>query len=52
VQAAAIGSPSFEEIRLRAYQIFMARGGADGNDWSDWFEAEQQLLSGPAPQID
>ena len=37
-------SPSLEQIRLRAYEIFMARGGINGNDVSDWLEAERQLL--------
>lgn len=44
--AARPESPSFEQIQLRAYEIFMARGAREGNDLSDWFEAEQQLLKG------
>lgn len=38
------GVPSFDEIRARAYELFEARGARHGNDWSDWFEAEQQLI--------
>jgi len=45
--AARSDSPSFEQIRLRAYEIFEARGGRDGNELSDWLEAEKQLLKGP-----
>ncbi len=41
--AAKAESPSFEQIRLRAYEIFMARGGTNGNEVSDWLEAERQL---------
>jgi len=40
--------PSPEQIRQRAYEIFLARGGVDGNDWSDWFIAERQLLGNSA----
>lgn len=34
-----------DQIRLRAYEIFLARGGAHGDDWNDWFAAEQELKS-------
>ena len=40
--------PSADQIRQRAYEIFLARGGIDGDDWSDWFVAERQLLSSSA----
>ena len=32
-----------EEIPDRAYELWKARGEADGRDWEDWFEAERQL---------
>ena len=35
--------PTPEEIRQRAHEIFMARGGAPGNELEDWLRAEQQL---------
>ncbi|MGH8010960.1 MAG: DUF2934 domain-containing protein [Candidatus Binataceae bacterium] len=35
--------PSFEQIQLRAYQLFVARGGAHGEDANDWFAAEREL---------
>jgi Protein of unknown function (DUF2934) len=41
------GSPSFEQIQRRAYELFVARGGTDGCDLADWFTAEQQLLAPP-----
>ena len=43
-EAMSNGIPSAEQIRVRAYELFQARGGRHGNDWSDWFEAEQQLV--------
>ncbi len=36
-------APSFEQIQVRAYEIFIARGAAHGQDWADWFRAEQEL---------
>jgi hypothetical protein len=32
-----------ERIAHRAYELFMARGGADGQDLEDWLEAEREL---------
>jgi len=34
---------SMEQIRMRAYELFMARGGCHGNDLADWFVAEREL---------
>ena len=45
-RAARLDSPSFEQIQMRAYELFVARGGKEGSDLSDWLEAEQQLLKG------
>jgi DUF2934 family protein len=33
-----------EEIAERAYELFMARGGAHGQDVDDWLLAESELL--------
>jgi hypothetical protein len=33
----------FARVQLRAYEIFIARGGIHGHDWADWFRAEQEL---------
>ena len=30
-----------EEIRRRAYELYVSRGGVDGGDLSDWLEAER-----------
>jgi hypothetical protein len=35
--------PTDEQIRLRAYQIFLARDGAPGDEFSDWTQAEREL---------
>lgn len=37
--------PSQEEIALRAYHIFLERGGAPGNALDDWTRAERELLT-------
>ena len=36
---------SSEEIAARAYEIFLARGAAHGNDLDDWLQAEQELMT-------
>ena len=36
--------PTTEEIAQRAYEIFVARGGAPGRDLDDWLQAESELL--------
>jgi hypothetical protein len=43
-QAAARKSPLTEDIERRAYDIYLRRGGADGNDVDDWLQAERQVL--------
>jgi hypothetical protein len=35
--------PTVEEIRQRAQEIFIARGGAPGKELEDWLRAEQEL---------
>jgi hypothetical protein len=32
-----------EEIRRRAYELYLARGGRPGNQHEDWVRAEQQV---------
>lgn len=34
---------SHEEVARRAYELFEARGGAEGGELDDWLEAERQL---------
>ena len=35
--------PTIEKIRLRAYEIYVSRGGAPGDELQDWLKAEQEL---------
>ena len=43
-QSESMGSePSDEDIRLRAYQVYLGRGGEDGLDFDDWLQAEEEL---------
>jgi Protein of unknown function (DUF2934) len=34
-----------EEIRRRAYQLYQARGGGEGNANDDWLQAKKEVLS-------
>lgn len=41
-----IGSgPTEEEIRYRAYLLYIERGGEHGTDFEDWLNAERELRS-------
>ena len=40
----ASGVPMREEIELRAYQIYIERGGAHGQDVEDWLQAQRELV--------
>jgi hypothetical protein len=35
--------PTREEIELRAYEIYLQRGGEDGSELNDWLAAEKEL---------
>jgi len=37
------GTPSAQEIRQRAYEIHLERGGVHGWDQDDWLQAEQEI---------
>jgi hypothetical protein len=37
------GEPTREQIERRAYELYLARGGADGHDFDDWLRAEREL---------
>jgi Protein of unknown function (DUF2934) len=37
--------PTIDDIRIRAYGIFVARAGAPGDEVQDWLQAEGELLS-------
>ena len=35
--------PATEEIRVRAYELYVQRGRMDGFDLEDWVQAEEEL---------
>lgn len=37
--------PTLEQIRERAYEIYVARNGTPGDELHDWLQAEQELRS-------
>jgi hypothetical protein len=39
----ATAGPTHEEIALRAYHIYLERGGAPGDPSEDWLRAEAEL---------
>ena len=39
----ANGHPTQEAIALRAYHLYLERGGGPGNELEDWIQAEIQL---------
>lgn len=46
--------PTTREVRDRAYFIYLARGGVNGDPVGDWVRAERELrteLRGPAPDV-
>ncbi len=45
----ASGPASQEAIASRAYALFLARGGAHGDDWADWLQAEAELRAEGTP---
>lgn len=40
----AKAAPTHEEIALRAYEIYLERGGAPGDALEDWIRAERELM--------
>ena len=43
VDTSAHHAPSYEEIRRRAYEIYIERDGLGGNEVDDWIQAEAEL---------
>jgi hypothetical protein len=41
--AGATRRPGSDDIRRRAFELFMERGGRHGHDLEDWLKAEQEL---------
>ena len=40
----AAGAPTREDIEVRAYEIYVERGRAHGQDVDDWLQAERELV--------
>lgn len=38
--------PTFEEVRQRAYELYLFRGEKPGSALEDWLEAERELREG------
>jgi len=36
-----------DRVAARAYELYLARGGADGQAWDDWLAAERELSAPP-----
>jgi len=36
-------APNHDEIRRRAYDIYLERGGAPGHELEDWLQAESEI---------
>jgi len=32
-----------DRVAMRAYELYLARGGADGGDFDDWLAAEREI---------
>jgi len=38
-------APNYDEIRRRAYEIYLERGGLPGEELEDWLQAEREVES-------
>jgi hypothetical protein len=38
-----MATPGYDQIERRAYELYQTRGGGDGQDQEDWFQAERDL---------
>lgn len=38
-------------IAERAYDLFLRRGGSGGDEWTDWFAAEREMVRRPAVDV-
>jgi len=47
-KADAVPEITQEQIARRAYELYLARGGGEGDALSDWLAAERELKGGPA----
>jgi hypothetical protein len=45
LHAGAQHKPSHAQVERRAYEIWLRRGGGDGNAAVDWLQAERELMT-------
>jgi hypothetical protein len=38
-----VTGPTREDVERRAYEIYLERGGSDGDEILDWLQAEQEV---------
>ena len=43
--------PTHEQIEQRAFEIYLQRGGEDGQALEDWLTAEEELLRGQTAAV-
>ena len=43
--SASTSEPTHDDIAARAYELYLSRGGVDGDDVSDWLAAERLVRS-------
>jgi hypothetical protein len=48
VAAADVAPGDREQVAIKAFEIYCARGCEDGHDLEDWIEAERQIRKGTA----
>jgi hypothetical protein len=41
-------TPLEEQIRRRAYEIYLEQGGLDGSDLDHWFQAKEEIAAAQA----
>jgi hypothetical protein len=39
-----VANPDRERVEMRAYELYLARGGGDGQAMDDWLIAERELV--------
>ena len=44
------GRPNEQQIRERAYEIFLAEGARPGNELANWLRAERELVTSSPTQ--
>lgn len=50
-QAETDNLPLEEQIRRRAYELYVARGNASGSEIDDWLQAEEEILEAQEQHI-